>query len=388
VAERTIPRVEARNGAQSYDVVFYMSGVRVVLRTLLCLVALAASARTQTKDPPEGPSQPEFTVRVTEILVPVTVHDRDGNIVNGLQPRQFHLTDNTKEQNIGVDVTYHPMSLVVAIQANGAVDAILPQVKKIGSLLESLVAGDQGEVAVAAFDHRFQVKQEFTSDLAKISEAFKKITAGSSTSALIDAMDNGVRLLRNRPSNRRRVMLVIAETRDYGSEGKMRTALLDAQLANVIVYTVNMSRMIATLTNKPYPGPGPLNGLPPATYSMPSSVPATPTTVMQKGVNPGTNADVVPLLVEILRDVKSIFVDNPAEKMTKATGGQEFGFFKQRGLEDAIAKIGSELHSQYMITYNPNNKDEGGWHDIKVTIPGRPDLKVRARPGYWMASLQ
>jgi hypothetical protein len=36
----------------------------------------------------------------------------------------------------------------------------------------------------------------------------------------------------------------------------MRTALLDAQFANVIVYTVNMSRMIATLTNKPYPAQG------------------------------------------------------------------------------------------------------------------------------------
>ena len=45
-----------------------------------------------------------------------------------------------------------------------------------------------------------------------------------------------------------------------------------------------------------------------------------------------------------------------------------------------------ELHSQYIITYNPNNKDEGGWHDIKVTV-SRSDSKVRARPGYWMATV-
>jgi VWFA-related protein len=362
-----------------------MPGVRVILRTLLCLTALAVSA--QTEEPSTQPSQPEFSVRVTEIVVPVTIHDRDGNIVNGVQPREFHLTDNGKEQNIAVDVSYHPISLAIVIQANGAIDAILPQVKKIGSLLESLVVGDQGEVAVAAFDHRFLLKQDFTTDLPKISEALKKITAGSSTSALIDAMGQGVRLLKNRPANRRRVLLVIAETRDYGSEGKMRTTLLDAQFANVIVYTVNMSRMIATLTNKPYPGPGGLAGLPPAAYSMPSNVPATPTTVMQKGVLPGTNADVVPLLVEIFKDVKAIFIDNPAEKMTKATGGQEFSFFKQKGLEDALTRIGSELHSQYIVTYNPSNKDEGGWHDVKVTV-NRPDLKLRARPGYWMATVQ
>jgi VWFA-related protein len=360
---------------------------RLTRLTLAGALCCALCAQNSDPDPKTNDQQVIGTTRVTEVVVPVTAHDRDGNIVNGIQPREFHLTDNGKEQNIAVDVTYQPISLAILIQANGAIDAILPQVKKIGSLLESLVVGDQGEVAVAAFDHRFLLKQDFTTDLPKISDSLKKITAGSSTSALIDAMGQGVRLLKNRPSNRRRVMLVIAETRDYGSEGKMRTVLLDAQFANVVVYTVNMSRMIATITNKPYPGPGPLNGLPPATYSMPSNVPATPTTVLQKGVLPGTNADVVPLLVEIFKDVKSVFVDNPAEKMTKATGGQEFSFFKQKGLEDALTRIGTEIHSQYVIAYSPSNKEEGGWHDIKVTIPGRPELKLRTRPGYWMASV-
>jgi VWFA-related protein len=356
---------------------------RLALVSVLCL---AVSAQT---DQPPNPIGNIGRVIVTNIVVPLTVHDRDGNIVNGLQPRQFHLTDNGKDQNIAVDVSYHPISLVIAIQANGAVEAILPQVKKIGSLLESFVVGEQGEAAVLAFDHRFLVKQDFTNDVPKISEALKKITAGSSTSALIDAMDFGVQMLKHRPENRRRVMLVISETRDFGSEGKMRTTLLDAQLANVIVYTVDMSRMIATLTNKPYPGPGPMNGLPPAIYSgsLPSNVPATPTSVLQTGILPGSNADAVPLLIEIFKDVKAIFVDNPAEKMTKATGGQEFSFYKQKGLEDAIQKLGSELHSQYIITYNPNNKDEGGWHDIHVTVD-QPSVKVRARPGYWMASVQ
>ena len=286
------------------------------LARLIPVGALSLTLFAQSSDlrDPRIEEQPQIIGKggVIEVVVPVTVHDRDGNTVNGVQPREFHLTDNGKEQNINVDITYHPISLVILIQANGAIDAILPQVKKIGSLLENLVAGDQGEVAVAAFDHRFQLKQDFTTDLPKLSESLKKISAGSSTSALIDSMGQGVRLLRHRPANRRRVMLVIAETRDYGSEGKMRNVLLDAQFSNVIVYTVNMSRMIATITNKPYPGPGPLAGLPPATYSMPSNVPATPTTVLQKGVLPGSSADVVPLLVEILRDVKSIFVDNPA----------------------------------------------------------------------------
>ena len=47
----------------------------------------------------------------------------------------------------------------------------------------------------------------------------------------------------------------------------------------------------------------------------------------------------------------------------------------------------SELHSQYIISYNPSNKDEGGWHDIHVSVEAS-NVKVRARPGYWMASVQ
>ena len=86
----------------------------------LCCLAIGA----QTIDQPQPPTI--GTARVTEIVVPVTVHDRDGNIVNGIQARDFHLTDNNKDQDITADVSYHPISLAIVIQANAAVEAILP----------------------------------------------------------------------------------------------------------------------------------------------------------------------------------------------------------------------------------------------------------------------
>ena len=67
-------------------------------------------------------------------------------------------------------------------------------------------------------------------------------------------------------------------------------------------------------------------------------------------------------MVELFKDVKAIFKDNPVEAFTKGTGGTEYSFYKQRGLEDAIQKIGAELHWQYFVSYTPNNKDEGGFH--------------------------
>ena len=39
-------------------------------------------------------------------------------------------------------------------------EKILPQIRKIGSLFDGLVIGDEGEIAVVAFDHRVQVLTE------------------------------------------------------------------------------------------------------------------------------------------------------------------------------------------------------------------------------------
>ncbi len=351
------------------------------------LIAVSGLALLAVAQPPAAPETPTtIRVDVTEIVVPVTALDSDNQPIPGLKPQQFRLLDNGKEQDIKVDSIYNPVSLVIAVQANSSVEAVLPQVRKVGSLLESVVVGDQGEAAVIAFDHRIRVMQEFTSEPDKISQAVAKINPGSSSSRMIDAVQQATRMLRSRPKNRRRVILLVSETRDIASEGRMRETLIETQLANVNIYTVNISRVITTLTGKPLP-PRPL-AQPPAAYPMPPNVPATPTTVAQKSGAVGGSGNVIPLLVEIFRDVKAVFVDNPAELFTKGTGGAEFSFVKQRGLEEAISRIGSEIHSQYILDYSPNNKLEGGFHEIKVIISDPRVDKIRVRPGYWLAAMK
>src|ERR1035438_10491462 len=113
--------------------------IRPILLTFVCgLVA----AQTPPKPPPAPQSQqpaqdqlemPTTFIKTTVEVVqaPVLVFDHDGNYVDGLQPHQFHLFDNGKEQNINVVVTFIPISLVICLQANAHVEGILPQVKKI-----------------------------------------------------------------------------------------------------------------------------------------------------------------------------------------------------------------------------------------------------------------
>jgi VWFA-related protein len=363
------------NMARCLSIVAVLAGVAVLL--LNAQQQPAPQAETSAQD------LPRFNTTVDVVVAPVTVFDRNNSYVSGLQPHQFHLYDNDKEQNIRVDESFQPISLVIAIQANSKVEAILPQVQKIGVMMRPEVIGDAGEAAVVAFDHRIRVVQEFTGDPDKIAASIKKLTPGSYTSRMVDAVDASVRLLGTRPAGRRRIVLLISETRDAGSEGRVKYALWNAQLRNVTIYAVDMSRFISTLTAKPgAPRPDPN---PPAMRPLPPNVVATPTTVAQTWGTQGGRAEFIPLMVEVFKDVKAVFKDNPVELFTKGTGGSEYSFYKQRGLEQAISKIGEELHSQYLLSYNPSNTAEGGFHKIQVRIAGRQDVRVLTRPGYWLA---
>jgi VWFA-related protein len=355
---------------------------RAFLLSFLCGALVAQPP--QPPQPPQESQPPIFRGGVEVVQAPVLVFDRDGNYVNGLQPPQFHLYDNGKEQNINVDVTYQPISMVICVQANAHVDGVLPQIRKIGNMVAPILIGEQGEAAVIAFDSRLRTMQDFTSDPDKITKAVKDLMAGSSSNRMIDAVSQATRMLRTRPNNRRRIILYIGETRDIASETRLREALLDLQYANVLFYPVDISRLYTTLTAKP--DPGRQDNLPPAMHPLPSGVPATPTTVQQAyGLNGGGRIEFIPAMVELFKDVKAIFKDNPVEAFTKGTGGTEYSFYRQRGLEEAIQKIGAELHSQYFVAYTPNNKDEGGFHHIEVQVGG---YKTQTRPGYWLGTKQ
>src|SRR5258707_14612403 len=138
---------------------------RLILLTFLCGLLPAQQQQQLPPQPQPDSTQPATIFRggVEVVQAPVLVFDRDGNYVDGLQPHQFHLFDNGKEQNINVDVTYQPISLVIVLQANAHVEFILPQVKKIGGLIAPVLIGEQGKNAKISFEWRIQPKQDLSS---------------------------------------------------------------------------------------------------------------------------------------------------------------------------------------------------------------------------------
>ena len=338
------------------------------------LVAQEPAKSPEQQNPPTA----DIIVDYGFVMAPVIVHDSRGNIVNGLTPLDFELYDNNKLQKITEDSTTHPISMVVAVQSSANMEKLLPGIRKIGSLFNGLVLGENGELAVLSFDHRVQTMTEFTSDADKISDAFKKIKSGSTPNHVNDAAMKAVNMLRTRDKSRRRIMLLISETRDSGSQMGVRDVLTEAEFKDVTVYAVEVSHLLTSLTAQHEP-PRP-SAIPPEARHLGGGVIGTPTTDSQQNMG-----DYSPMIKEIFTAVKAIFISNPQEVYTKYTGGREYSYKTQKGLEQAIADIGDEIHSQYLLTYLPNNTSEAGYHDIEVRIL-KPGLKVTTRPGYWSAA--
>lgn len=348
------------------------------MRSSLALLVSAALLSAQQP----SPQQQETTIRtiVQLVLVPVSVMDRDGNFVVDLKPHDFELYDNGKKQRIDEDVLFHPLSLVIAVQASASMEKILPQVHKVGGVFDGLVTGETGEAAVVAFDHRVQTLQDFTNRPGATGEALKKIKAGSTTSALNDAALRAITMLKNRPKDRRKTLVLIAEPRDGGSESSLREVLTEAELHQVTIYSLNVSRFLAALTGRtepPRPSP-----IPPGARHLPGPGGVnTPTYESQNQMGSW-----VPALAGIFKGVRGLMVANVLETYTGYTGGREFSFLNYRDLEKAIAGMGSELHNQYLLSYSPTNLSEAGYHEIEVRVK-RGALTVRARPGYWAAAV-
>jgi VWFA-related protein len=271
--------------------------------------------------------------------------------------------------------------VVLAVQANSDVEPLLPKIKKAGVLLQGLVTGEDGDVAVLAFDHRMQLIQDFTKDPERLDDAMQKIKAGSSTSALIDAVVEADHMLkRHDPKNvRRRVVVLLSRNVDHGSEAHLAETVRSMQFDNVIVYCIDISKVLTALLKEPgYPRPAhggiPPEGMPPV---IGGTGPRSQTTDVQEMDGNALNA-VPPLL----RSIRDLFKRTPSEAFTYFTGGRAYTFARERGLEQAITDIGQDLNSQYVLSYSPNNKEEPGFHNIQVTV-NRPGLKIRTRPGYW-----
>jgi VWFA-related protein len=372
--------------------------------TLTLLLALAeASARAQAPSGPIAPkpgaevqqpprnTQAKVKVQVALVNTPVTVRDGRGDMVHDLEAHDFHITDNGVAQQIShFDLGGDPISLVILVETSSRIAPLLPEMRKTGILFTQTVMGPTGEASVVAFNDSVDKLQDFTTNGDLIENTIAHLGQGTSGSKLYDAMAVGVEMLSGRPQatadkpGLRRVLMILSEATDAGSEAKLGEVLRQAQLANVTIYSVGLSTTRAELQAKPKDTRPQIT--PPGTFPLPPQpgVPQTPTSEE----NRYGNIDLLALAVWAVQHIHDQVKDHALEVAATATGGAHLSTFKDRSIEKAIDEIGGELHSQYTISYAPTGSDAAGYHEIKVHVVRNDakNLKVRARPGYYLAT--
>ena len=343
------------------------------------------------------PKEPS-TIKVRTVLVntPVTVRNEKGEMVNNLEESDFRITDNGVPQkithfNLGGD----PISLVVVVETSARTGPILPQIRKSGILISQTVMGPTGEGAVVSYDDQVRTLLDFTISTDEMDRTMSRLQEGSSGSRLFDAMSKAVEMLSARPEvsetdlGHRRVMLVIGEAHDSGSEETLGDVLRRAQLANITIYAVGISGAKADLKRKPEYKPSP-KATPDGTFGEPPPPGAaqTPTTELQaqEAGSPLTLA--VALAVWAVSHAKDKITAHQLEIAAAATGGTHVSAWKDRNIEKVIDEMGGELHSQYTLTYTPSGNVPDGYHEISVTVSKERErgLNVRARPGYYLGT--
>lgn len=351
-------------------------------------IAIALSVGSQQKSPEPAPGHAtqrstEGTIRVRVALVnaPVVVIDTNGDPILDLEKSAFHLRDNGVVQTIeDLDLGGEPLSAVLVFETSARVAPVLPAVRKSAIVFTQTIIGPSGEAAILGYDSTTEELLPFTADHEQLEKAISGLTTGTGGTRLYDTLSKAVSLLKGRSSERRRAIIIVGEARDDRSEDKLGKVLRQAQLANIVIYSVGLSPIAAALRAEPSQA-SPIQVTPPGTFvgpPFPGSV-QTPTSQQQYG----GNIDLLGLAEWTVRNAKAVVREHPLEVAAAATGGTFQSIVRNSTLEKAVSAIGGELNSQYVLAYRPTESSVAGYHQIQVTVD-RAGAKVRSRPGYYL----
>jgi hypothetical protein len=183
-------------------------------------------------------------------------------------------------------------------------------------------------------------------------------------------------MLQKRPPQRRRIVLIIAEKRDRGSEDGLADIAERVQRLNATVYWLTFSPFLQPFTEKPKT----MEDLKPEAERIKVSKCALCTAPDDRAapldLGPGGLNYALGELFRLKKpDLSTIF---PA-----ATGGRSAGFLKKKALEDTVQRIAEEVHRQYILSFVPAKSEPGEFHKLRVAVRSRPELQTRTRAGYW-----
>ncbi|HEY1400492.1 MAG TPA: VWA domain-containing protein [Terriglobales bacterium] len=320
-------------------------------------------------------------VTVSYVVVPVTVKDNDGRLISGLLPKDFTVLENGQKQTLKF-FTSDPFPLSAAV----IFDLGMPDsgVRKIQETLPALQGAFSqfDEIAIYTYSSTVSrvsdyaaVGQQLTAVLNQVktytgrnngppvtggplgpqgpiingrpvdSQVQPVITPPKESHVINDAILMAARDLSKRDRTRRKIIFVISDGREIGSDASYADTLKVLLTQNVIVYAVGVE-------GAAIPGYGKLQKV-----------------HLPKLDVPGVGSF-------------NFGYGNILPKYVNATGGgRVYAENAKADIERAYAHAIGDARNQYTLAYSAK-PGAGGYREIEVVV-NRPDVKVYSKAGYY-----
>jgi VWFA-related protein len=270
-------------------------------------------------------------VNVELVQLPVSVLDKEGFPVRGLQREHFAVYEDKVLQDISLfkqeDI---PLSVGLVIDASGSMSDKRDRVST-AAMTFVRESNPEDETAIVSFGDDVNLEQDFTSNTRKLSRALVGISSNGNTS-LYDAVMLAARHLKEQSLHEKKVLLVVSDGEDNHSKYKLKDVLAAIRESKIILYTVGLLSTDATSMYGP------------------------------EG-------------------------KKPLKQLAEVTGGGSYFPKNVSDVEEVCRRIARDLRNQYTIGYRPSNeKLDGSWR--KVTVQVNPPkttrkVKVRTKQGYY-----
>ena len=301
-----------------------------MLRRLVIFIATAAQLQlASAQDKPRNLAA-TFRTDAKLVLVPVTVTDGRGGIVNGLSAQDFTVTEDRVAQPMFSFVEQDaPVSLGVIFDISESVKNTISDAKvALRSFFE--ISNPEDEAFLYTVSTHPQNRAGFTRDFGSLLGALVNAGAEGDT-ALDDAIYSGLNQIKS-ASHVRKALLIVSDGMDNHSRYSKRELMTLAVESDVQIYAISL-------------------------YDPPRNKKAIELREEQSGL---------------------LFL----EELTRRTGGLQFVIRNARDLDQAATSLSRALRNQYVIGYVPRTADHNRkWHSIQVKVDLQ-DARAHARSGY------
>jgi VWFA-related protein len=316
---------------------------------------------------PTGQKQAPGTIRVNSTLVvlPVTVKDRDGNLVADLKKDEFRIfEDNVEQQIFSFSAEAVPLSMVVLID-NDMRDKDADQVEpSLRAIIGGMATTD--EAFICRFDQFFHEGHGFTKDqdklLTELNRTAKNLQAKSSAPAPGDPFNGptinnapapGVNPINVDPTIRMTKAQPTKALDDAVYEAAMRLKDRDQNKRRKVILLISDGENGAKFNTHKY-----------------EEVKAE---LLRQGITVYSVA------------VGSSYLERKFNRLVSYahdTGGDIDYGVRANAFEDMYARIEEQARNQYTLTFAPQGDRKVDYHSIEVRVR-REGLKILTRQGYY-----